>query len=371
MKILILSNSPQRRLVEEIRKRKEAGIDVEADVVRPSDFYCYTSATKGFDRIYLRGKDGTHKRIVAKDYAAVIPRISGRGFAYGLFVLRHLQENLGIFSTSSVRGLQICSNKFWNAQYLSSKKLRVPKQILSHAPTDYKELIDMVGGFPCVGKLQRGSQGLGVFILNDALAASTALRALEKTGGEIVLQQYIKSSYTDPKDPKKNIPANDLRIWVIGAETKTPKLFAMRRFSLDDDFRSNVSISGQGEKVKITLEEQDLAIMAAKVLGMGACGVDIMRDMNDGGKPYILETNGNPGLKIEKITESNVAGSIIDYVLDNYKKGGQHLRNRKQDEDFFYHNVYVPISERRSVQEDPVILGLMRKMFDHFKIDPK
>src|SRR5690554_8170863 len=81
--------------------------------------------------------------------------------------LRHMNRNLNIFSTGTDTGLRICSNKFFTCQVLSEHGLRVPKQVLAHRPTDYKELIDLVGGLPCVAKLQRGSQGAGVFILND------------------------------------------------------------------------------------------------------------------------------------------------------------------------------------------------------------
>jgi hypothetical protein len=40
-------------------------------------------------------------------------------------------------------------------------------------------------------------------------------------------------------------------------------------------------------------------------------------------KPFIIEVNGCPGLSgIEAITGENVAGAIIQYVLDNYKRNG-------------------------------------------------
>lgn len=167
---------------------------------------------------------------------------------------------------------------------------------------------------PCVGKLQRGSLGDGVFLLETELAASTSLKSMEKLGADIILQQFIHTGD----------PANDIRVFVIGAETKDPKVFAYKRYSLADDFRSNYTKSQSGEKVEITEEERLMSINASKAMKLGVCGVDIMRDNKDNNKPYIIETNSSPGLKgIETVTGENVAGSIIDYIISNYQKGGQ------------------------------------------------
>lgn len=73
-RVLILSAGSQNRLVKEFADR-----DFEADVMAPDAFYCYLSDKIGYDRLYLKGNeaDGKNKRIAAKTYAAIIPRISG------------------------------------------------------------------------------------------------------------------------------------------------------------------------------------------------------------------------------------------------------------------------------------------------------
>ncbi len=81
---------------------------------------------------------------------------------------------------------------------------------------------------------------------------------------------------------------NDIRVFVIGAETTEPVIFAYKRYALGNDFRSNYSISHEGEKVEITDEERTMALDAARLMGMPVCGVDIMRDANDSNKPGIL-----------------------------------------------------------------------------------
>jgi len=314
MNHLILSNSPQSyatdRLIEEIEKREDT-----YEVINPADLYAYiSSTTSGHDRIYKRTEDKS-ERILSKNFDAVIPRIGGKGFEHSVMILKQISENMNIFSTSSERGMKICSNKFLSAQVLSRRKIRNPKQVLAFQPNDYKELLELVdfksGKSPVIAKLQRGSLGVGVMILNDELAASTSLRSFQTLGASVILQKYIDSG----------TPANDIRVFVVGPETKEPQIFSYKRFALDTDFRSNYSISGLGEKVVITDEERQMAIDSALAVGLGVCGVDIIRDVNNDNKSYVIEINSTPGLKgVEKITGENVAGAIVDYVRDNYKR---------------------------------------------------
>lgn len=308
-KILILSAGPQNRLVKEFEAR-----GFESDVMAPDQFYCYVSNLAGRDRLYLKGNenDQANKRIKIKEYGAIVPRISGGGFDYGKLIVKHVSENLGIFTTASEFGLAICSNKFETCQFLSKHRIRVPNQILAHNLTDYKETIKEVGGFPFVLKLQKGSQGAGVFLVRDQTEASQTLRALKYTGMDLVLSQKLDSGEI----------ANDLRVWVIGALTNDPKIYAYKRFALADDFRSNYSLSGSGEKATLTPEEEELAIRSARALKMNVAGVDIMRDKPDKDRPYVIEVNGNPGLAgIEAITGENIAGAVAEFVVENYKKG--------------------------------------------------
>lgn len=322
MKHLILTNSPgsyaTNRLIEEIKKRKD-----EHEVINPADMYAFiSSTTSGHDRIYKKTNEKS-ERIKARTYDSVIPRIGGTGFDHSVMILKQLNHNMNIFSTGNERGMKICSNKFLSSQVLSRQKIRNPKQVLAWQPNDFKELIDLVGGLPCVAKLQKGSLGVGVMILNDELAASTSLSSFQSLGVSVILQQYIESG----------TPKNDIRVFVIGPETKKPRIFAYRRYALDSDFRSNYSISGMGEKVKITDEERQMAINAALAVGLGVSGVDIMRDSKDNDKPYIIEINGTPGLKgVESVTGENVAGAIIDYVRENYTKKGVSPSNSAKNE---------------------------------------
>ncbi len=321
-KILILSRLPKSysttELVNEAKKQ-----DFEPVVVSPYNLYAFVSEQEsGHDRIFQKGET-SKERLIAKDYAAIIPRIlGGPSFDYDCMITQHLSENLKIFSTVSEFGLQISANKFKNAQFLSRIKIKTVKQILAHQPEDYNEIIETGGGLPCVGKLQVGSQGNGVFILNDKLSATTTLESFGTSGNDIVLQRFLDSG------EKKN----DIRVFVIGPETKNPKVYAYRRFANDSDFRSNYSKSHKGEQVDLTDKEREMALKAARELKLGVSGIDILRDAENNNEPYIIETNGCPGLEgVTTITGVNVAKEIITYISENHKKGSKFITGAKDE----------------------------------------
>jgi ribosomal protein S6--L-glutamate ligase len=317
MKVLILARIEDysvRRIAHELRTHKEKP-DVE--IISPVDLYCYLSSTnKGHDRIYRKSGDESIQ-IKSKEFDALIPRIAGTEiFQHGLYIVKQINENMRKFSTGTEPGLRACSDKFRTCQILSANRIRVPKQVMSFRPKDFKEQLNLVGGLPAVGKTLTGSKGDGVFWLEGELAASTTLAAFSKQNVSVVLNQFINTGE----------PKGDLRVFVVGAETNDPKVFAYKKFTLDGDFRANYSKSKSGEKVELTEEERQMAIDSAKIFRLGVTGVDIMRDATDNQKPYVIEVNGAPGLGgVEEVTGENVAKAIAEYVMSHYKKGGKPL----------------------------------------------
>ena len=269
------------------------------DVLDPRELYIQISNINGHDKIYRK-----EKRIFKKDYHAIIPRI-GRGLQFGSYVVRHLNKCMGIYSTASADGLLNASDKLHTSQLLSIARVATPRTTALNTPEDYKFLIDSVGGLPCVAKFIKGSQGKGVFILESELGASTTLSSLRSIKQDVILQEFIESSKEDEKK-------NDIRVIVTGNLI----VGAYRRFSVDDDFRSNYSISKAGEKVTLSKDEINLAYLASKAVGLDVSGVDLMRDTANN-KTYCIEVNGNMSLAgFTKITGVDAASHIIKFVED-------------------------------------------------------
>lgn len=303
MKILILTGSPSsyaiRRLKEEAEKKKH-----DATVINPVDLMCYISDTRtGHDRVYEKSKrEQDVRRVMSKDFDVIIPRFAGANiFEFGCSVTEHLNGNMRIPSTSWSYGLRIASNKFLSVQAFSQCRVQTMKSVFAYKPQDFKWIIDQLGGFPIIAKTLAGSQGQGVFILNDSLSASTTLGAFSKLGINLLLQQFVDSG----------TPASDIRAYVVDQRVSA----AYRRFAVDEDFRSNYSISKLGEKVVLSDDQKDLAVRAARAVGLeGICAVDLI-ECKTSGKTYVIEANGNGNLYgIEKVTGHNVARDIVEYA---------------------------------------------------------
>ncbi|MGH8184072.1 MAG: 30S ribosomal protein S6--L-glutamate ligase, partial [Rhodanobacteraceae bacterium] len=58
--------------------------------------------------------------------------------------------------------------------------------------------------------------------------------------------------------------------------------------------------------------ERDIALRAARVLGLGIAGVDLLRSKRG---PLVLEVNASPGLEgIETVSGVDVAGAMIGHL---------------------------------------------------------
>jgi ribosomal protein S6--L-glutamate ligase len=191
--LLLCSGEPSNHLVKAIKSKGHT-----FEVYKPQDLYLTISdGESGFDRIY----DGNSSfeepiRLKAKNYDAVISRI-GDSLSHSATILRHLTENLGIYATQSPDGLETASNKLKTTQKLSYGGVQVPLTAYASNPIHIDFLINKVGGLPAIGKLLRGSQGKGVFILETPVAANTALESFSKLGASLKLQQFIKADGKD------------------------------------------------------------------------------------------------------------------------------------------------------------------------------
>lgn len=291
MKIAILSNGPDNystmRLKEEAELRGH-----EVDIIAYKD--CYVSIEENDNKVFYDGEPLGH-------YDAIIPRIANSMTKYGTTIVRQL-EMQGVYSTSRSIAIARSRDKLRSMQLLAKYGVDIPKTVVSRNSGDLDDLLEQLGGTPVIIKLARGTHGNGVVLAETKKAAKSVLQAfyvMDPDGTNILLQEFIKES-----------AGTDIRAFVVGSRV----VASMKRQSLDDDFRSNLHQGGLGEAIKLTDAEKRTAIRAAKAMGLGIAGVDIMRS-NRG--PLVLEVNASPGFGIEKVTKRNIAGKIIDYVEQN------------------------------------------------------
>lgn len=290
MKIAILSNGnanySTKRLVEEAKKRGHV-----VKVVKYKN--CYISLDEKYPNVYYKGKK-------ISGFDAIIPRIAASMTKYGCAIVRQF-EMQGIWSASSSLAIDRSRDKLRSQQILTKAGVDTPKTLVSRNDIDIDDMLEQIG-LPVIIKLASGTHGNGVVLAETKKAAKSALQAFylyNEDGTNILLQEYIKES-----------AGIDIRAFVVGSRV----VASMKRQSLDDDFRSNLHKGGNGASIKLTPEEEKIAIKAAKTMGLHIAGVDLMR--SDRG-PLVLEVNSSPGFGIENVTKRNVAAKIIDYVEHN------------------------------------------------------
>ena len=98
---------------------------------------------------------------------------------------------------------------------------------------------------------------------------------------------------------KEEADGGDIRVHVLTLRDKQIILAAMKRVKLGGDFRSNVSLGAEAEPVKLTPEQEQIALKTAQLSKLPWCAVDIM-PLVKGSNPEIgdnvvLEINASPG----------------------------------------------------------------------------
>jgi ribosomal protein S6--L-glutamate ligase len=289
MKIAVLSRNPElystRRLVEAGEKRNHEMIVI--DHAR-----CDLLIEKKKPQIYYKGK-------ILGGIDAIIPRIGASITFYGTAVVRQF-EMMKVFSTLESQALVRSRDKLRSLQVLSRAGLGMPKTAFSNHSKDVSSIIKQVGGAPCIIKLLEGTQGVGVVLAETKSAAESVLEAFNGLQAKVIVQEFIKEA-----------KGADLRVFVVDGNV----IGAMKRQGKEGEFRSNLHRGGSASIIQLSDEEENAALKAAKSLGLGICGVDMLQS-NSG--PMIMEVNSSPGLEgIETATKVDIAKSIIRYIERN------------------------------------------------------
>lgn len=291
MNIGILSQDPSlystSRLVQAAESRGH-----RVHVIDP--LLCYMSVTSHKPMVYYRQKK-------LDDFDAIIPRIGASITFYATAVLRHF-EMMGVYSLNESVAISRSRDKLRALQLLARKGVGLPVTGFAHSTKMSDELINLVGGAPLVIKLLEGTQGKGVVLAETKQAAESVIDAFRDLDEYFLVQEFIKEA-----------EGSDLRCFVVGKKV----IGSMIRKAKAGDFRSNIHRGGTAKEVKLTPEERSTAIRAAKIVGLNVAGVDIIRSKHG---PLVLEVNSSPGLEgIEKATQKDIAGGIIEYIEKNAK----------------------------------------------------
>jgi ribosomal protein S6--L-glutamate ligase len=246
------------------------------------------------------GRQGNHVLYRGEKFQpldVVIPRISARVTNYGMAVVNHF-DAMGVPVVNGATPIARSREKVRCLQILAAQGLSVPRTVMAHGGSRIGALVDEVGGFPCIIKLLRGTQGVGVMLANTLSEAKTIVQTFWALGQDVCLQEFVRES-----------KGRDLRAVVVGDRV----VGAMRRVAKGAEFRSNLHRGGEGKPVELSPADEATAVKAAKAVGLQICGVDMLEG-HEGLK--IIELNSSPGFEgLERATDKDIAGEMVAFAL--------------------------------------------------------
>ena len=289
MNIKILSRDAKlystRRLVEAAKNKNH-------DVEVIDYLYCDLVIEKKNPSILYKGR-------LLENVDAIIPRIGASHTYYGAAVIRQF-EMMKVFTTLESQALTRSRDKLRSLQLLTKSNIGIPKTVFTNYTKHTGDIVKNVGGAPLVIKLLEGTQGLGVVLAETENAATSVIEAFNGLQARVILQEFIKEA-----------KGADIRALVVDGQV----VGAMKRQGKEGEFRSNLHRGGQANLIDLTDEEENTAIKAARILGLGISGVDLLQSERGS---LIMEVNSSPGLEgIEGATKKDIAGSIIKYIERN------------------------------------------------------
>lgn len=159
-------------------------------------------------------------------------------------------------------------------------------------------------------KILDGHGGTGVFLENGKRFYAVLQAMFAKMPD---LQLIIQK--------KEEADGGDIRVHVLTLNDRQVILAAMKRVKLGGDFRSNVSLGATAEPVKLTPEQEQIALKAARISKMPWCAVDIMPLVKGSNKELgdnaVLELNASPGTDgISEVIKENFIRILLNELKD-------------------------------------------------------
>ncbi|MGQ9666134.1 MAG: lysine biosynthesis protein LysX [Anaerolineae bacterium] len=226
--------------------------------------------------------------------------VVGRSLNYsrGLYA-QHIFEHWGVRTINPYKTLEICGDKLLTTTALQRAGIPTPRTVIAFTPESALEAIEEIG-YPVVLKPLVGSWGRLLAKINDRDAAEAVLEHKSELGNYqhsiFYIQEFIRK------------PNRDIRAAVIGDRT----VRAIYRAA--PHWITNTARGGEPLPCPITPELDRLCVAAAKAVGGGIVGVDLLEDPERG--LLVNEVNGMMEFgRSAHVTEVDLPGEVADYVI--------------------------------------------------------
>ena len=220
------------------------------------------------------------------------------------FYITALLESKGITVVNSFKVSEICGNKLLTSIALAKAGVPTPKTVIAFTPSSALKALEEIG-YPATLKPIVGSWGRLVAPLKDSESARAIFEDRE-------LMFPLYQIYYIQEMVQR--PPRDIRCLVIGNRV----VAAIYRYSPPGDWRTNTARGGKAEACKITPELEELSIKAAKAVGGGILGVDLMESNNGF---LVHEINATTEFhSTVPATGVDIPGLIIDYLVKKARR---------------------------------------------------
>lgn len=214
-------------------------------------------------------------------------------------------ESLNVKVINSSAVANICVDKFITSLVLQAKNVHTIPFALTFTEEEAVKAISELGGYPVVIKSTTGSWGRLLAKINDTDALEAVIEQKMVLGSPqhkaFYIQKYVQK------------PDRDIRVTMAGNKV----ICAIYR-----ETSHWISNTARGAEAKVCVVDKDLekiCVLASKAVGGGILGVDVF-ETADG---YIInEVNHTTEFKnVQRVTNVDVAGAILDYCLGVAKSG--------------------------------------------------
>ena len=209
-------------------------------------------------------------------------------------------EFLGVPVINSFEVANNCGNKMITSLLLKKHNIPTPKTYFSFSSEAALENLEKTG-YPMVIKPVVGSWGRGVMPLKDRDTADAIIEVRELSDGPLDRIYYLQEMV--------NRPPRDIRVIVVGDQV----VAAMYRTS-SGSFKTNIALGAEPVVCEITKELEDVCMKAAKAVGGGILGVDVMEDKKRG--LVVHEVNNTVEFKgLAKVAKKDIPKEMIDFAI--------------------------------------------------------
>lgn len=212
-------------------------------------------------------------------------------------------ESLGIPTINSSSVALNCIDKFTSSLLLHKNKVPTVPFTLAFGEEEAARAVKELGGYPVVIKPTLGSWGRLLAKVNDRDALEAVLEQKQVLGSPSHKAFYIQKFIEKP--------GRDIRVTVVGERV----ICAIYREATH--WITNTARGAEAKNCEVTKEIENISLAAARAVGGGILGIDLLED---NGRYLVNEINHTVEFKnVQRVTGADVAGTIIEYCKEQTK----------------------------------------------------